>query len=100
MSYRHCMCSLDGADDFTSLYVGVWSLRYLNLYKHETNGGVVKWLIKIHKTLSCILVYQDYLLCKLLSPCDFPSGLHPTMTAKKKKKKKKIHENVLRTSRM
>jgi hypothetical protein len=53
-------------------------------------GGIVD--IKIHKTLSRILVYQDYLLRKLLSLCDFPSGFHPNIMAGDL-----FQENILRT---
>jgi hypothetical protein len=52
---------------------------------------IVESDIKIHKTLSRILIYKDYLLRKLLSPCDFPSGLHPSIMAGEL-----FHENILK----
>jgi hypothetical protein len=64
----------------------------LNLYKHELKReGIVESNIKIHKIFSRILIYKDYLLRKLLPPCDFPSGLHPCIMAGEF-----VHKNILK----
>jgi hypothetical protein len=57
-----------------------------------SRGGIDESDNKIHKTLSRILIYKDCLPRKLLSPCDFPSGLRPSFTAGEF-----FHENILRT---